>query len=112
MSGVGYTITCKKCNRVYVGTTSRNCKTRSKEHLMKRNSTINRHVATQHPENNGEVADMYEMKVTGRFRDPMTRQVNEAVKISKAFRSHQELLNERKEFNILRLVALSAEDEE
>ena len=55
---------------------------------------------------------MYEMKVTGRFRDPMTRQVNEAVKISKAFRSHQELLNERKEFNILRLVALSAEDEE
>ena len=111
LSSVGYSITCRICSKEYIGTTSRNCKTRSIEHLKKGNSTINRHVATQHPEKLNEVADQYDMRVTGRFKDPLTRQVSEAVKINRAVRAGRELLNEKKEFGVLRLVSLSAESE-
>ena len=112
VSNVGYKISCKVCHKVYIGTTSRNCKTRSAEHLKKRNSTINRHATVQHPGSRTEVADMYKMEVTGRFKDAMSRQVDEAVKISRAVRRQEDILNEKKEFSVLRLVALSANYEE
>ena len=112
LSNVGYTITCRTCGREYIGTTSRNCKTRSVEHLTATNSTINRHVTNDHPGNSGATADQYSMRVTGHFQDPMTRQISEAVKIRRARNENKDLLNEKKEFNILRLVSLSAEYEE
>ena len=55
---------------------------------------------------------MYKMEVTGRFKDAMSRQVDEAVKISRAVRRQEDILNEKKEFSVLRLVALSANYEE
>ena len=39
------------------------------------------------------------MKITGKFRDPLTRQANEAVRISQRSKNTGELLNSKSEFN-------------
>ena len=106
VSNVSYDIKCKSCRKVYIGTTSRNCRVRGREHASCRTSTINKHATSCHS-TDGE--NQYQMKVVRQFRDPLTRQVNEAVRISRAMRGRKEILNERKEFNVLRLVQLSAE---
>ena len=111
-SNVCYSIVCKMCHKEYIGTTARNCSTRSVEHLRKRDSAINKHIANNHPENQEEVVNQYSMKMTGCYKDAMTRQVTEAVKISRAVKMRKELLNERKEFSVLRLVKLSASCED
>ena len=112
LSNVGYDIKCKHCDGLYIGMTSRNCRTRSREHLHNSNSTICKHASRCHPQdsqNRSDVASGYEMKVIRRFKDPMTRQVNEAVRISRAIKMKKQLLNERKEFNVLHLIKVSAD---
>ena len=74
ISNVGYSITCKSCNSEYIGTTSRNCRTRSREHISKRDSAINKHVIEKHPEDHRRPVEQYNMRVTRRFRDPVNRQ--------------------------------------
>ena len=39
------------------------------------------------------------MKITGRFKDPLTRQANEAVRINHRSKNIGELLNSKSEFN-------------
>ena len=106
VSNVNYEIECKCCNKVYIGTTSRNCRVRGKEHASNGTSTINKHAAFCHPTDRG---NQYEMRIVRHFNDPLTRQVHEAVKISRAVKERRGILNEKKEFNVLRLVQLSAE---
>ena len=111
LSNVGYDIKCKHCDGVYIGMTSRNCRTRSREHLRNSNSTICKHAGRCHPresQDRSDVASGYEMKVVRRFKDPMTRQVNEAVRICRAVKMKKRLLNEKKEFNVLHLIKVSA----
>ena len=39
------------------------------------------------------------MKITGKFKDPLTRQANEAVRINQRNKNIGELLNSKSEFN-------------
>ena len=81
---------------MYYGESHRNLYTRGKEHEKKlekkdESSFMYRHQVEKHDSNPVE----FEMKVVRSFRDPMSRQVTEAVLI----KNHQgELLNSKSEF--------------
>ena len=79
---VGYCITCKACKAEYHGETSRNMLTRGEEHLRalenkSKNSVLWNHCVTHHQ---GEETP-FTMKATGYYTEPLTRQINEAVRI-------------------------------
>ena len=79
---VGYCITCKTCKAQYHGETSRNMYARGEEHLRalaskSKESVLWNHSTTCH---NGEETS-YSMKATGYFKEPLTRQIDEAVRI-------------------------------
>ena len=68
------------------------------EHLRafkggKSDSVLHKHKQTDHENEDME----FSMKITKRFRDPLSRQANEAVRISN--RPKGELLNSKNEFN-------------
>ena len=97
VSGVSYTIKCKPCqDSVYYGESHRNLYSRAKEHLRKldkkeESSFMHKHQVEKH---NGEPAN-FQMRVFRSFKDPLSRQVTEAVLI----KNHRgNLLNSKAEF--------------
>ena len=102
-SNVGYQLICDTCrdrgkNRIYEGETSRSAKQRGLEHLRGFKNDKVENVLYKHRHTEHKHEDMkFSMKIIKRFRDPLSRQANEAVRISS--RAKDELLNSKKEFN-------------
>ena len=103
-NNVGYRWTCENCKiknlkRVYEGESSRSARIRGKEHLrgLKNKNPQNmlyKHKFLEHPE---EENVNFKMEITGLFRDALTRQADEAVRIKNCEKS--ELLNSKSQFN-------------
>ena len=106
---VCYTMECKfkECDAGYDGETHRNAYTRGLEHMKKyqrkdENSFIFKHQVEKH---NSQPAN-FGMRVVGSFKDPLSRQVTEAVMI----KNHQgTLLNSKAEFHQPPLVRVRQE---
>jgi hypothetical protein len=102
-NNVGYRWRCLKCQenetvKIYEGESGRSARIRGGEHLRalekkKSNSVLYKHVKNVHY--NQEVK--FEMEITQKFKDALTRQANEAVRIYS--RPDHELLNTKSEFN-------------
>ena len=92
--------TCKEKNtvKVYEGETGRSARVRGLEHVKelekkKKSSVLLKHIENDHPDE--EVK--FKMEITKKFKDPLSRQANEAVRIFN--RSNSQLLNSKAEFN-------------
>ena len=102
-NNVGYKLFCETCHdkgvqKVYEGETSRSARTRGAEHMRdfkngKPNSALYKHKQNEH----GGEEIRIRMEITKQFRDPLTRQADEAVRISN--RAKSEILNIKNEFN-------------
>ena len=102
-NNVGYKWQCLTCReddtvKVYEGETGRSARLRGAEHLKQlekksEKSVLFKHKMTTHK--NEEVK--FKMEITGQFKDALSRQANEAVRISS--RPTHELLNSKSEFN-------------
>ena len=102
-NNVGYRWICQTCKnrnktRVYEGESSRSARLRGKEHLSSyRNKTsdsvLHKHKMLEHED---EPVD-FVMEITGVFKDALSRQAEEAVRIHA--RKNDELLNSKSEFN-------------
>ena len=103
-NNIGYRWTCQNCQtkdkkRVYEGESSRSARLRGKEHLQgyKNKSESNmlyKHKILEHPE---EENIEFKMEITGLFKDALTRQANEAVRIKNCEKS--EILNSKSQFS-------------
>lgn len=112
-SNVGYKLICDTCmdrgkNKVYEGETARSARVRGSEHLNGfKNDRID-NALYKHKHNEHENEEMkFSMKITQKFRDPLSRQANEAVRISS--RRKSELLNSKNEFNHPPIARISVE---
>ena len=79
---VGYKITCMECQAEYHGETSRTMYSRGQEHQKgldkkTKDSVLWNHCETEHD----GIKMQFQMKATGYFTDPLTRQIDEAVRI-------------------------------
>jgi hypothetical protein len=102
-NNVGYRwlcITCKErdITKVYEGETGRSARIRGAEHLKdlekkREKSVLFKHKMTDHQHENVK----FRMEITQKFKDAMTRQANEAVRIYT--RPSHETLNSKSEFN-------------
>eukprot|EP00092_Neocalanus_flemingeri_P053727 GFUD01063220.1.p1 GENE.GFUD01063220.1~~GFUD01063220.1.p1 ORF type:complete len:280 (-),score=59.98 GFUD01063220.1:2317-3156(-) len=93
-------INCKDKNveKIYEGETSRSLRVRANEHMKdlkneKLTSALYKHKVLEHQ---NETVN-YKFEVTGKFRDALTREANESVRISD--RKTTQLLNCKSEFN-------------
>ena len=93
-------MTCKERDivRVYEGETGRSARIRGAEHLKelekkKEKSVLYKHKLTSHKNENVK----FKMEITRKFKDALTRQANEAVRIYT--RPAQESMNSKSEFN-------------
>ena len=103
-NNVGYRWTCEMCKskeikRVYEGETARSARLRGKEHLAglknkQEGNMLYKHKILEHPE---EENISFKMEITGLFKDALTRQANEAVRIKNCKKS--EILNSKSQFN-------------
>ena len=102
-SNITYEMECRLClgdeKCIYVGETSRNLYTRAKEHMNKyrseksnHDSFIKQHQVEYHHDQLAE----FKARVTGLFRDCLSRQVTEAVYIR---RSDTHVLNSKSEWH-------------
>ena len=104
-NNVGYRLECDTCIekgkvRVYEGESSRSARVRGAEHLADFNNKRSKSVLLKHKIKEHQDEEMkIKMKITGKFRDPLTRQANEAVRISQRNKNNGELLNSKSEFN-------------
>ena len=100
----GYRWICKTCEKTkkeikaYEGESSRSIRIRSKEHVAGyRNKQLNnflyKHKTLEHYDEEVE----YKLEITGIFRDALSRQANESIRIYK--RPESENLNSKSEFN-------------
>ena len=104
-SNVGYSISCKLCKKrgkhiSYEGETGRNGFIRGKEHKRalenkNKNSILYRHVLDKH-ENEKDQVDFH-MKITGKFTNPLSRQIDESLRIRNSL--PESLLNSKAEFH-------------
>ena len=104
-NNVGYRLECDTCiekgkMRVYEGESSRSARIRGAEHLadyekQRSNSVLLKHKLNEHQQEEMRI----KMKITRKFKDPLTRQSNEAVRISQRNQNKGELLNSKSEFN-------------
>ena len=102
-NNVGYRwrcITCreKKITKVYEGETERSARIRGAEHLKdlekkRETGVLYKHKLSDHQNENIK----FQMEITQKFRDALTRQANEAVRIFS--RPSHEILNSKSEFN-------------
>ena len=102
-NNVGYRwrcITCRERNivKVYEGETGRSARVRGAEHLKelekeKEKSVLFKHKLKEHKNENVT----FQMEITKKFHDALSRQANEAVRIFN--RPDHELLNSKSEFN-------------
>ena len=101
--GVGYRIVCMNCREQgklssYEGETGRPAKVRFIEHIKMLNkkselSPLHKHQSIHHP----DVQNRWHFSITSVFNDPLTRQVDEAIRISKLQPSS--ILNSKSEIN-------------
>ena len=102
-NNVGYRWRCVNCQaadmeKVYEGESGRSARIRGREHVSdlekkRENSALYKHGKNFH--DNEEVK--FRMEITSKFRDALTRQTNEAVRIFN--RPGHQLLNSKSEFN-------------
>lgn len=112
-NNAGYKWTCKTCKnrnitKVYEGETSRSVRIRGGEHLRDFRNRTEKSVLFKHQilEHKNEKAE-FEMEITGVFKDALTRQADEAVRIQN--RSKSQLLNSKGEFNSAPVARISVE---
>ena len=91
-NNVGYRLVCDTCEdrgveKVYKGETARSARIRGAEYLS------NFPCGRDHKDEDMK----FRMEITNKFRDPLTRQANEAVRISS--RNPKEVLNSKNKFN-------------
>ena len=112
-SNVGYRLICETCEekglqRIYEGETARSARTRGAEHMRDFKKGKLDSAMFKHKQNEHEGEEMkYRMEITKKFRDPLTRQANEAVRISG--RNKNEILNSKNEFNHPPIARISVE---
>ena len=102
-NNIGYRLNCDTCiergqTKVYEGESSRAARVRGTEHLRdlkneKMDSALFKHKENEHKSEEMKIS----MEITKKFKDPLTRQANEAVRINN--RGKSELLNSKSEFN-------------
>ena len=102
-NNIGYRWLCSTCQnnnkvKVYEGETSRSARLRGIEHLKsyfgkKDDSVLYKHKMLEHKDEDVE----YKMEITGVFRDALSRQADESVRIQG--RKNTELMNSKSEFN-------------
>lgn len=107
-NNVCYDIKCMPCeDAIYYGESHRNLYSRGKEHEAKmrrkdENSFMHRHQMEKHEGAPGN----FQMRVVKTFKDPLSRQVTEAVLI----KNHRgELLNSKSEFHQPSIVRIQSE---
>ena len=91
---VNYQISCQKCEKVYIGETSKNLYTRALQHVQnskEEESFMEKHFKDEH---RGE-EKQFAAKVTHTNKDCLTRQIREGVLIRRADKT---LLNSRTEW--------------
>ena len=113
-NNVGYGLICHTCSerkieKVYEGESGRSARLRGSEHLrgFQKNDPKNvifKHKQSDHPY---EATDI-KMVITGKFRDALTRQCNEAVRIQR--RPNKSLLNSKSEMNHPPLSRITVEE--
>ena len=102
-NNVGYKLLCETCHdrgllKVYEGETARSARIRGVEHMNNYKGGRNDSALYKHKINDHKDEEMnFRMEITKTFRDPLSRQANEAVRISE--RKKIELLNSKNEFN-------------
>ena len=106
-NSICYEVKCKVCENSYFGETSRNLYTRGREHVKKLekkdvSSFMQKH---QNEVHNGEPVQ-FEMRVVKSFKDPLSRQITEAVLIKNAGAG---VLNSKAEFHQPPLVTIRSE---
>ena len=102
-NNVGYRWRCLKCQennlvKVYEGESGRSARVRGLEHVKQlekksKDSPLFKHIQSEHRHENVK----FKMEITGKFKDALSRQANEAVRISNRLGS--QLLNSKSEFN-------------
>ena len=102
-NNVGYRWQCMTCMekdtvKVYEGETSRSARLRGAEHVAQlerrsEKSVLFKHKMSAHQNEHVK----FKMEITGQFKDALTRQANEAVRISNT--ANHQLLNSKSEFN-------------
>ena len=102
---IGYTIICNLCKQrgmptSYEGESARNMRSRGEEHLkaLKRkdgNSILNKHIQNEHTDEKDKVN--FEMHLTGIFKTPLERQINEGNRIKN--KPNNILLNSKQEYH-------------
>ena len=112
-NNVGYRLFCDTCQdrgvlKVYEGETARSARVRGVEHMngfknMRNDNALYKHKANDHKDE--EMS--FRMEITKKFSDPLSRQANEAVRISE--RKKHELLNSKNEFNHPPIARISVE---
>ena len=102
--GIGYEIQCMECDAngktsLYHGETSRTLYTRIKEHIRQsreiENKPLLKHNSIHHP---GKRIN-FEIRKTGSFKDTLSRQVNEGVRINNSNSDPGFLMNSKAEFH-------------
>ena len=101
--GVGYRVVCLNCKKKgkfasYEGETGRSAKVRFKEHIRSlknrsKSSALFKHGNNEHPYEKPD----WQFKILSTFQDPLSRQVNEAVRINNL--PVNSVLNSKSEFN-------------
>ena len=83
---------------MYEGETGRSARTRGSEHLKELEKKKEKSVLYKHQigDHKNETAK-FEMEITQKFKDALTRQANEAIRIGA--RPEHKLLNSKSEFN-------------
>ena len=102
-NNIGYRwlcITCQERNitKVYEGETARSARVRGTEHIKalkskNKGSVLYKHQLKEHVNEDPK----FKMEISNKFKDALSRQANEAVRINS--RSNSELLNSKCEFN-------------
>ena len=102
---VGYRLGCdtsaeRGLTRVYEGKSSRSARIRGAEHLADLKHNRPRGVLYKHKEIEHKSEDMkITMEIIKKFKDPLTRHANEAVRIDHRGKNENHLLNSKSEFN-------------
>ena len=110
---VGYQLVCDTCrdrgvDKVYEGETSRSARVRGAEHSRDFKKGAADSALYKHKQNEHRNEEMtFSMKITKRFSDPLSRQANEAARISS--RGKYDLLNSKNEFNHPPIARISVE---
>ena len=93
---------------MYEGETARSARVRGVEHMNGFKNKRNDNALYKHKVNDHKDEEMaFRMEITKKYRDPLSRQANEAVRISG--RKKNELLNSKNEFNHSPIARISVE---